>query len=433
MDHTVALSSFYQSSSESQAQVIPLAEQLRPDDLQNLVGQTHLFGEGGLLSHWASPKTGDTLATPRLVSMILWGPPGIGKTTLAQLLAKASTTAFESLSAVSSGIKELREVVARATERLASSSPVATVLFIDEIHRYSKTQQDALLPHVERGTLILIGATTENPYFQVIPALRSRVLLVQLQALTQNELLEILRRAVVLTGVVFEPKAACVALLLRYSGGDARKMLTLLDAALRIVPSQEGGRVIPLPVLQNLAQHYGVAYDGAEGDQHYDHASAYQKSLRGSDPDAALYWLAKMITAGEDLRFIARRLLVTAAEDVGLADPQAFVLAQNAAQACELLGLPEARIPLSLATLYVAKAPKCPQAIMAIDAALHDIQYEGKSYPVPLHLRDAHYAGAKHLGHGVGYTYTHDAPEVPQCFMPEALRGKRYYTPPPKA
>jgi putative ATPase len=333
-----------------------------------------------------------------------------------------------------------------------------TILFIDEIHRYSKTQQDALLPHVENGTIILMGATTENPSFQVIPALLSRLLLVRLNPLSRSHIITLIKRGVIYLGKPFEKLVItldAISFIADYAGGDGRSALNLLETACkcaRVLPvtwedqknrddqnkedqdktiKQDNSnqpafeKQIDVPLLEQLAQQNRLNYD-QQGDAHYDHASAYQKSMRGGDASAAIYWLAKMLVAGEDPRFIARRLMVTASEDVGLADPQAFQLAVAAAQAAEKLGLPEARIPLAMATIYTANAAKNNAAIVAIDAAMADIRHHGHVYPVPMHLRDAHYSGASSYGHGEGYLYTHDHPEATQTFLPEALQGKRY-------
>ena len=298
------------------------------------------------------------------------------------------------------------------------------MLFLDEIHRYSKTQQDALLPYVENGTLVLIGSTTENPSFQVNPALLSRVLVVRLDYLGRPEMLTLLKRGVLALGNLRISEEA-LGFIVDYANGDGRSALNLLETAQLTAPTTDGQRTVTIGLLENLAQQGRLNYD-RQGDEHYDHASAFQKSLRGGDADAALYWLAKMIAGGEDPRFIARRLLVTAAEDVGNADPMALVLANTAAQASEKLGWPEARIPLAQAVIYVAKARKSNQAIKAIDAALKDIRSNGKSFPVPKHLRDSHYSGAKDYGHGEGYIYSHNQPDAPQTFLPDELVGTCY-------
>ena len=306
------------------------------------------------------------------------------------------------------------------------------MVFIDEIHRYSKTQQDALLPHVENGTLTLIGATTENPHFQVNSALLSRLLLFQLNALKTDALSTLISTAKAAytqtTQRYVKLEDGAKAFLIRYANGDGRSVLTLFQAATACAPlAQEHSDTIyiSLDLLEQLAQQNRLNYD-RQSDAHYDHASAYQKSMRGGDPDAALYWLAKMIAGGEDPRFIARRLMITAAEDVGLANPNAFVLAEAASRSVETLGLPEGRIPLALATAYVARSAKSNHAYKALDAALQDIQRDGKSYDVPLHLRDSHYSGADSLGHGVGYVYTHNQPNTPQTFLPDELADTQY-------
>ena len=404
----------------------PLPELMRPKTLDDFLGQEEVLGPGTPLRN--------LIETHQLISLIFWGLPGVGKTTLARIIAQNSGARFIELSAVNSGIKELRESVAEAEETLKTSA-APTVVFIDEIHRYSKTQQDAILPYVENGTILLMGATTENPSFQVIPALQSRVLVVRLNMLGREQMKTMIKRGVVFLGKTRQKvtiSLEAIGFIADYANGDGRSALNLLDTAFKCSPfykDEEGNesRLIELSLLEQLAQQNRLNYDRA-GDEHYDHASAYQKSMRGGDADAAIYWLAKMIAGGEDPRFIARRLMITASEDVGLADPQAFQLAVAAAEAVERLGLPEGRIPLAQATIYTAQAAKSNAAISAIDAALGDIQHKGHNYPVPAHLRDAHYSGAKTYGHGVGYSYTHSQPEAPQDFLPAGLLDKRYVT-----
>jgi putative ATPase len=397
---------------------IPLAEALRPKTLEDYLGQAEVVGEGTPLRNLFEAKN--------LISLILWGPPGVGKTTLARIIAQNSNAQFLELSAVNTGIKELREAVGQAEETLKISGN-RTVVFIDEIHRYSKTQQDAILPHVENGTILLMGATTENPCFQVIPALLSRVLVVRLNYLGREQMTALIKRGMKHLGNLSLQREA-MDFFIDYANGDGRSLLNLLEIAALCAPVEDGKRVIRVELLEQVAQQSRLNYD-RQGDEHYDHASAYQKSMRGSDPDAALYWLGKMIAAGEDPRFIARRLLVTASEDIGLADPMALLLAQSAAEAVERLGMPEGRIPLAHATVYCARAKKSNHAKAAIDEVLSDIQRHGNSFPVPKHLRDSHYKGAEAFGHGVGYIYSHDHPDAPQTFLPDELVGKRYLAP----
>lgn len=403
-------------SLEQQNKQTPLAEIMRPKTLKEYFGQNQIIAENTPLVN--------LLSSGHLFSLILWGPPGCGKTTLARLIANETNSEFVELSAVNSGVKDIKEVVEKAKENLRSN--IKTILFIDEIHRYNKTQQDALLPYLENGTLYLIGSTTENPSFQVNPALVSRVQIFMLQPIHDEAMLRIIRRGFKYLmdkyGVIKLDKEFG-EFIVNYARGDARTALNLIENAYFSSDFKDGERVLTIETLENLTQSKAIRFGI---DEHYDVASAYQKSMRGSDPDAAIYYLAKMIAGGEDPRFIARRLMVCAAEDVGNADPMAFILAQNAFRASEILGLPEARIPLAQATIYVAKAPKSNQTICAIDEALNDILHNGKNFEVPKHLKDAHYKSAKNYGFGEGYIYSHNAPDVKQEFLPDELIGTKY-------
>ncbi|WP_084103641.1 replication-associated recombination protein A [Demequina sp. NBRC 110056] len=397
----------------------PLAVRMRPRALDEVVGQAHLLTDGSPLRRLVGE---DAPAT----SVILWGPPGTGKTTLAYLVAGARR--FVELSAVTAGIKDVRAVIDDSRRRIATGDR-ETVLFVDEIHRFTRTQQDALLPAVENRWVTLIGATTENPSFSVVGPLLSRSLLLTLQPLASSDLGTLLDRAVAeergLGGdVSLAPEAR--EHILRVAGADARKALTLLEA---VADAAGSGGEITSELTERTMDAALVAYDKS-GDQHYDVISAFIKSVRGSDVDAALHYLARMVVAGEDPRFIARRLVILAAEDVGLADPQGLVIAQAAADAVTFIGMPEGRIPLAEATAYLATAPKSNRAYRAIDAAIADVR-AGKAGVVPAHLRDAHYSGAERIGHGEGYRYSHDEPGgvAHQEYLPEALRGSRYYTP----
>lgn len=402
------------------ANAIPLAERMRPNGFDGFIGQAHVVGKGKPLRR--------LIEEDRFGPLLLWGPPGTGKTTLARIASKVSGRIFVSLSAVESGVKELKEAVAAARYNAANGKK--TILFVDEIHRYNKTQQDQLLPHVESGLITLIGATTENPAFGVIPALRSRCTIVELRPLTPDEVARIVSRALVdeeaLRG--FSVDDEVVAQMALLGGGDARQALNILEACAK---SAEGGVITP-GLVADVSQRALLRYDKM-GDAHFDHASAFQKSLRGSDPDAAIYWMARMIDAGEDPRFIARRLIVTAAEDVGNADPTALILAVAAAEAVEKIGLPEGRIPLAQAVLYVACAPKSNSAVVAIDAASAHLAAHGTGPQVPQHLRDTHYSDAKKWGYGKGYQYPHEHPHhwVAQSYLPEGMEDIRFYTPSP--
>src|SRR5436853_1316508 len=401
----------------------PLAARMRPRDLSEYVGQSHLLAPGQLLRR--------AIEADRIQSLIFYGPPGTGKTSLAQLIAHHTKNKFERLSGVESNVAEMRRVLASAVNRLANTGQ-PTILFIDEIHRFNKAQQDVLLPDVESGVVRLIGATTHNPFFFVNSPLVSRSQIFELSPLGEDELYELLRRALTDTerGLgQFKIRADEAALrhLAKVADGDARKALNSLEiAALTTAPANDGFIHLDLAVAEQCIQKKAVVYDG-DGDAHYDTISAFIKSMRGSDPDATLYWLAKMIHAGEDPRFIARRIVIHAAEDVGLADPMALVLAIAAFQAAEFIGWPEARIPIAEAALYIATASKSNSVITAIDAALADIR-SGRTLPVPEHLRDAHYPGAKRLGHGGGYQYAHD---FPQHFVVQDYLGaeKRFFEP----
>jgi putative ATPase len=401
----------------------PLAARMRPRTLDEVVGQRHIVGEGKLLRR--------AIEADRISSIILFGPPGTGKTSLAQVIAASTRSRFERLNAVESSVADLRRVIAAAGARAGNGGP-PTLLFIDEIHRFNKAQQDVLLPDVESGRVRLIGATTHNPFFYVNSPLVSRSQVFQLEPLTEADLRSLMARALADgerglggRGIVLDEDAA--AHLATISDGDARKCLSALELAALTTPADADGHIhITLAVAEESIQRKAVVYDG-DGDAHYDTISAFIKSMRGSDPDAALYWLAKMIYAGEDPRFIARRVVICASEDVGMADSNALVVATAAAQAVELVGLPEAQLNLAHAVVYIATAPKSNRVTTAIGAALGDVR-EGRTLAVPEHLRDAHYKGAKKLGHGAGYKYSHDyeGGYVPQAYLTE---GRRYYEP----
>ncbi len=393
----------------------PLAEILRPKTLDEFLGQSNVVAPNSPLLN--------LLKTQRLFSLILWGTPGCGKTTLARLIATKVNAQFIELSAVTSGIKEIKETVEKAREALRAGQK--TILFIDEIHRYSKTQQDALLPHVENGTLFLIGSTTENPSFQVVPALLSRVQVIRLNPINDISMAKIINRGFKYLEENYQPiqyEDDVVKFIVNNSRGDARCALNLVENSYFASNFNNDTRLLTIEILESITQKRNTRYSQQE---HYDCASAFQKSLRGSDADAAIYYLAKMIEAGEDPRFIARRLIVCAAEDVGIADPNAMNIAVSAYRAVEIIGLPEGRIPLANAVVYVANAPKSNKACLAIDSALADIE-SGLDYPPPMHLRDAHYKDAAKYGFGKGYIYTHDAPDIKQQFMPDELRDKKY-------
>ena len=390
----------------------PLAARLRPRTLDDVVGQTHLVGPGRPLRRLVEQD--------RLTSAIFWGPPGTGKTTLALAVAGTTKRAFEQLSAVTAGVKDVREVIERARQRLGEHGR-GTILFLDEIHRFSKAQQDALLPAVEDGTLTLIGATTENPFFEVNPPLRSRSTLFRLEPLAKSDIETLIHRGLQAEGRTATPEA--VAHLADRAAGDGRQVLTALEVACALA---HPGDVL----LEHVESALGTSALRYGRDDHYDVVSAFIKSMRGSDPQAAIYYLARMLEAGEDARFVARRMIIFASEDIGMADPQALLVAVAASQAVEHVGLPEAQLNLSQAVIHLATAPKSNRAALAIWNARSDVQ-SGAIGEVPPHLRDAHYQGAKSLGHGVGYDYPHDHPDgwVEQQYLPTEQADKRYYVP----
>ena len=406
--------------------MLPLAERLRPRTLDEYIGQKHLVGEGAVLRQM--------IESGNLSSFILWGPPGVGKTTLARIIAHQLERPFYTLSAVTSGVKEVREVIDKAKRTAAMNSGIfaattdrrSPILFIDEIHRFSKSQQDSLLGAVEDGTITLVGATTENPSFEVITPLLSRCQVYVLKSLGKEDLLELLHRA--LTGDEYIRSLAIevreTESLLRYSGGDARKLLNIIELV-----TNSGVRVIDNDTITKQLQQNPVAYD-KDGELHYDIISAFIKSIRGSDPDAAIYWLARMIAGGEDPKFIARRLVISASEDIGLANPNAMLVANACFDTLTKIGWPEGRIPLAEATIYLATSQKSNSAYLAIDQALAEVKQSG-NLPVPLHLRNAPTQLMEELGYSDGYKYAHDYPNhfVKQQFMPDELQGTHFWTP----
>ena len=404
----------------------PLAARLRPTTLEEVVGQSHIIGKDKLLYR--------AIKADKISSIIFYGPPGTGKTTLAKVIANTTSAEFTQINATIAGKKDMEEVVNKAKDTLAMYGK-RTILFIDEIHRFNKGQQDYLLPFVEDGTIILIGATTENPYFEVNGALISRSIIFELKPIEKEGIKTLLKRAVYDTekgmgsfDAVIEEDA--LEFLADLSGGDARHALNAIELGVMTTDRSEDGKIhITVEVVQECIQKRRVLYD-KNGDNHYDTVSAFIKSMRGSDPDAAVYYLAKMLYAGEQVTFIARRIMICAAEDVGNADPNALVVAVSASQAVERIGMPEAQIILSQAATYVACAPKSNAACNAIFAANEEVRRSG-NLPVPTHLQDAHYKGAAKLGHGTGYKYAHDYPNhyVEQQYLPYELKGKTFYEP----
>ena len=415
---------FDPSQNETLKKGLPLAVRMRPRNLDEFIGQNHIVGEGRLLRR--------AIQADQLSSVIFYGPPGTGKTTLAKVIANTTTSYFHQLNAVTSGVADIRNVIKEAKDRLGMYEK-KTILFIDEIHRFNKSQQDALLPHVEEGIITLIGATTENPYFEVNTALISRSRIFKFDPLEDKDVEDLTIRALQdeerglgKYKVMLEERA--LKHLVEVSHGDVRVAVNALElAVLTTLPDDSGLRHITLEVAEESIQKRAIQYDKS-GDNHYDTVSAFIKSMRGSDPDGTLYWLAKMIYAGEDPKFIARRIMIHAAEDVGLADPQALVIATSAAQAVERIGFPEARIILAQACLYIALAPKSNSVIKGIDSALAAIG-KNKDVSIPLHLKDAHYKGAKDLGHGRSYRYPHDFQGnwVEQEYLPKGLQNVQFY------
>lgn len=392
------------SAAERLRRDAPLARRVAPRSLDDLIGQEHILGPGKILRR--------AIEADRVTSLVLYGPPGSGKTALARIIAMRTKSAFEPLNAVTSGVKELRELIAAAKQRRIHENR-KTIVFVDEIHRFNRAQQDALLPDVENGSIVLIGATTENPFFSVIAPLLSRSQIFEFRRVSEEGLVSLLSRALVHPDrgqeeLVIEATPEALRHIAVYAEGDVRRALGALEIAMLTTPAEEGRVLIDECVARECIQRKMLHYDGT-GDEHYDAASAFIKSMRGSNPDAAVYWMARMLEAGETPRFVARRICILASEDIGNADPMALVVATSAFQACELIGMPEARIILAQAATYCACAPKSNAAIMAIDAALKDVR-EQKTIEIPRHLQDAHYAGAKKLGHGKDYKYTHSDP-----------------------
>ena len=404
----------------------PLAARMRPTTLDEVVGQEHILGKDKLLYR--------AISADKISSVIFYGPPGTGKTTLAKVIANTTSATFTQINATVAGKKDMEEVVAKAKDDQGMYGK-RTILFIDEIHRFNKGQQDYLLPFVEDGTVVLIGATTENPYFEVNSALLSRSIIFELKPLTREAIASLIKKAVYDTNkgmgsydAVIDEDA--VEFLADLSGGDARHALNAVELGVMTTQRSEDGKIhITLEVAQQCIQKRAVRYDKS-GDNHYDTISAFIKSMRGSDPDAAVYYLARMLYAGEQVTFIARRIMICAAEDVGNADPNALVVATNASMAVERIGMPEAQIILSQAAAYVACAPKSNSSCVAIERAMSEVEKSG-NLPIPTHLQDAHYKGAAKLGHGTGYLYAHDYPNhyVEQQYLPYELNGKEFYKP----
>lgn len=402
----------------------PLAQRMRPATLETFVGQEHIVGEGKILNR--------AIKADKLSSAIFYGPPGTGKTTLAKIIAENTNNNFTTLNAVTSGIKDIKEKISYAVDQLSLYNK-RTILFIDEIHRFNKSQQDALLPYVENGTIILIGATTENPYFEVNPALISRSLVFEFKKITDNDIIKVLKKAAADKEKGYGTKKVKItdeALnhIVNNSNGDARKALSALELGVETTPETDGEIVIDISVAEECIQQKKLEYD-KNGDSHYDTISAFIKSMRGSDPDAAVFWLAKMIKSGEDPKFIARRIIICASEDVGNADPRALEVAVNAFKAVEIIGFPEGRIILAQAVLYIACAPKSNASYIAIDRAMEAV--EKNSVDVPLHLKDKHYSGAEKLGRGISYKYPHDYEKfyVRQNYLPDSLQNSVFYQP----
>ena len=404
-------------------QTKPLADRMRPESLSDFVGQPKAVGKGSPLRRM--------IERDMLQSVLFYGPPGTGKTTLAQVIAHVTGEKFVAINAVSSGVPELRKLIAKAEDDRHAGRG-RTIVFIDEIHRFNKAQQDVLLPYVENGTIVLIGATTENPFFEINSPLLSRMKVVRLEKLTPQDIVEILKRAISDPergfGASFTAEPEALKIIADFAAGDARGALNILEQAEFMLP-EKGERVLTVETLRSVIGTALQRYD-KKGDQHYDIISAFIKSMRGSDADAALHYLARMIEGGEDLRFIARRIVICAAEDVGLADPQALVVANAAAQAADFVGWPEAQIPLAEAVCYIANAPKSNTAYMGIVSARQDVRTKNCG-SVPKHLRDAHYPGAAKLGHGLDYKYPHNYPGgwVAQQYLPDELVGRHYYVP----
>ena len=410
---------FAAAAEERLARQAPLAARLRPQSLDDIVGQDELVGPGRPLRV--------LVEADRLSSAIFWGPPGTGKTTLAQVIARHTAKAFEQLSAVSASVKDVREVLARAEQRLGERDQ-GTILFLDEVHRFNKAQQDALLPSVESGLLVLIGASTENPYFEVNPPLLSRSTLFRLQPLDADAVARLLRKGLDAEGAEAQDEA--LAHLAERAGGDGRQALTSLEVAVALARARGDGAASPKATVADAEAALGTKLQRYGRDEHYDVISAFIKSVRGSDPQAALHYLARMLEAGEDARFIARRMVILASEDIGEADPMGLVVATAAAHAVEYVGLPEAQLNLAQAVVHLATAPKSNRSAAGIWRAREDVR-QGIGGEVPVHLRDAHYRSARSLGHGVGYEYPHDDPRgwVPQRYLPDDAAGAVYYRP----